>query len=1167
LKKAIPFVSVIFCLFAWIVQAEVGIKSPVILLEELISSPTSNGAFADPELSGPEKLCNVVGSVRGIFSGGGNPDTDIYKWTILDPNGQTLFTRPPGAFQSIEYTFELVGTHKVLLEVSRGGVSIGTFTKDVDIINGPTVTLLNSYQICPGQPLSIKAIAESSSDFLNYTFIWTDESNTVIGNSNEFSINNTGKYNVEFYILDGQSNPQCQTILTTTVAQLDAITIVQSSNTVCKDESINFETDPLTVGQWILTIPGETNPRLLGKSSQISLLPNIDLPSFGEYELKIIIENPSNPSCSPEANTSFRYNEEPLIKIMDAIGASGCFISDGALELNALTDIDQIIIDGLGLTYGPFSAGDPISIPNLESGAYTIFAMLEGCINSFGTVVPLLIPPPNLEFVVENITAESCTDIGKIGGSFEINLINGATQGSFRVISERGEELIKDILPNENPFKISLGGGKYYFEILDENNCNLPNKQFIEIPSKFQTNFFIPNSLVICQSYDLMPATSENLLFTLTDPIGNKITKSAGEAFTITDEGEYTLVGSLPGQSEICPSLRTISITTTNPISFDPVLKSEDCVIGNRIYTAEIYNTDPATVNYFWRNELAEIIGTGKDLFLSPTSIGVFSLEVQPKSSELCPITPKEFEVKAPILFVDASIVSTKLCEFGPEAIIELNTSAPNAVKFIEWRRFNELGEIVDLPEFNNLFVFNTRIGGTYEATLFSEIKPGINSSCELARVNFQLNLTTDKVDFDIPANLSICETYSFTPVTNQNLEFEVTKPDGSLMKLVSGEAIVVDQSGIYTFFAFDQGANSAICPEIKQMEVIVNQKISFSPEFFEETCQGTKTYKAEIGNINPSTVSFNWFDSSGSLIGTDQFLTLSTFGQFSLDVQPAGSIPCDQTPISFDVEAPLLSQDVTLVASPLCPDADSALLVGDTEFENVAQIQWWFTNLTGTQNQLTAELNNESISASAEGTYEIRIFNSIGCQLGFDRVLLMRSMDAVRPVVEESYKVCPRYEIGPNINPGNFSTYEWYLDNQLVSTNPIYKPTIPGNYSLIVGSAEGCTYSTEFVAEEECELRVSFPNAIQPGNPDKEFLVYTNFLVDKLKVSIFSRWGEMIFSCEKTNLISSESACKWDGTYSGKAIPNGSYTIRIDLENFEKKITRVQNGFILVIE
>ena len=114
-----------------------------------------------------------------------------------------------------------------------------------------------------------------------------------------------------------------------------------------------------------------------------------------------------------------------------------------------------------------------------------------------------------------------------------------------------------------------------------------------------------------------------------------------------------------------------------------------------------------------------------------------------------------------------------------------------------------------------------------------------------------------------------------------------------------------------------------------------------------------------------------------------------------------------------------------------------------------------------------------------------------------------MQSMDAIRPDVAKTYQVCPQYEFGSLIDLGNLRNYKWYLDDQSMSIIRIFKPALPGRYSLIIFSAQGFAYSTPFVTEEECELRVSYPNAVQPGRPDKELLIYTNTLIDEIKVSI----------------------------------------------------------------
>lgn len=1120
----------------------------------------------DPELIGPDQLCSSVGSVVGVFSGGGDPDTDVYKWTIIAPDGTELFTRHPGAFQTIEYTFELIGTHKIKLEVIRLGVLIRKYEKEVLILKSPIVTLANNYKICVGQSIEIQAISPSSANFSNYVFEWRNENDVIVGNSNSLRIDVFGDYTVTYHIPDQDSFPVCSGSLKTSVEILDFISIIKSSSTVCKDGSINFTSDPPSEGQWFLTIPGEPTSIFKGYSSNITLLPSVDLPIFGEYSIELLLVNVKNPSCSPQAVTSFTYNQEPLISVISSIGASGCFNPDGELQLKALTNLDQVVVEGTGYSYGPFVAGDMISIPNLNSGGYTLYSYLNGCQNKIGAVVPLENPPTILEFAIENIRPESCTSNGKTKGSFDVKLENGPTEGSIRILTEKGDVVVKEALPTNNPFTIELGGGKYFFEILDQDSCKLPTRELIDIPGKAQTIFSIPTQLTICQSFDLVPLTSESLLFTLTDPSGNKTSKNAGETFRITEQGEYKLLGTLPNQSEICPTERTLLVYTTDPIEFDPILKSEDCIIGNRVFEAEIYASDPDKVNYFWRNSDWDVIGIGKELFLSPTSIGSFSLEVQPKNSENCPIPPKDFKVEAPVLFVEASIISTKLCEFGPEAIIELIMTSPEAVTDIIWRRFDEDGSVKELPLLKNKKTFTTRLGGIYEASAYSII-PKINKNCELGRATIQLDLSPNKVEFTIPEQLTICDFHELVPQTSQDLQFFLTTPSGTEIEKPSGQSFTLEEAGTYTLLAFDNKSPSTYCPEQKRLIVTFADAVVFQPTLSEEFCDGSQIYRASISNYDLEEVHISWKDDKGNQLGTGEFLTINTPGNYTLEVQPSNSIPCHNPPVSFEILQPILSINVALIADSLCPEAPSAAIRAEADFSSVFTIEWWYTSPTGEQSELVEERSKKDILAVNEGTYEVRLYNQIPCLLGYDKALIMRSSDGVRPKVDDSYEVCPKYNIAPTIDPGNFATYEWYFGDQLVSSSTVFKPILIGDYQLIVYSFEGCAYVTDFKTEEECELKVIYPNAIHPGIPDKEFLLYTNYLIDEVDLSVVNKWGQLIFHCSETDLISEEYTCVWDGTFNGKAIPNGNYSVRINFKNYEKNISKSEFGTILIIE
>ena len=39
----------------------------------------------------------------------------------------------------------------------------------------------------------------------------------------------------------------------------------------------------------------------------------------------------------------------------------------------------------------------------------------------------------------------------------------------------------------------------------------------------------------------------------------------------------------------------------------------------------------------------------------------------------------------------------------------------------------------------------------------------------------------------------------------------------------------------------------------------------------------------------------------------------------------------------------------------------------------------------------------------------------------------------------------------------------------------------------------------------------------------EKPFMVYTNSLVDRLDIWIYSNWGQLIYSCSKENLLEGE--------------------------------------------
>ncbi len=1165
MKKLISILLIISCLFIY--QSTDGRDGELFfrIFPNWFNLHQKTTELNDPEISGPERLCNVFGSVIGTFSGAGDPNTDVYSWKIFGPSNQLLFSGTGGAgFQNITYTFSINGTHRIELSVSRGVQPIGNFTQEVQVIKGPDIVLQPENSICENQTITLQALDPLTQDFSAYQFEWYDEGGNLLGTQNELDVDAVGKYFVIFYFFDNLGERVCESQISSNVTAIADYELKANFTEVCPDLPTTLTTIPNVSGQWKFQKEGSADLIDLGFGNTITILPNQNLSGPGNYKIYFEPNNSSNSPCLTPKSLDLIYNPQPEFVVLNAISATDCTTLDGELTIQAVTALDQVLVEGLGINSPSLASGETYTFTNLKSGSYSLISILGNCTNSFGSVVPLENPPNQLVFQILDIIGEQCTEVGKTQGSFVIAFDNPSSTGFYRIINQKGTLVQTADFENVSSIPITINGGGYFVEVYNDQDCNVPEASQVMVPGLSQTNFNVPNELFVCESFDLIPNTNQNLEFTLIYPDGSKETQMSGTPFSISQAGEHRLIGVLPNQSDICPNERVFTVQLIEPVDYEPLLVSQDC-FGNRTYEANIFGIDPQTVKFRWFDQNNNLVGTGQFLDLDPSVFGNYSLDVQPSNSSACPNPPVEFEIKEPILSVDVSLTSTKLCEFGPRAILTLATTNFEEVTDIEWRRFDDQGQIEELPQFKNQTEIIADVEGIYEASVFSII-PSIKKNCELGRNTLDLDLTPQKVDFTIPSSVSICDPYQLIPQSVAPLTFTLSLPDGTSQTKEWNEPFEISLPGTYTLLGYNPDVTFPLCPEQKEFEVFTNEPVQFLPELIDISCNGEYSFEALVTNYELDEVDFFWRDSNGNLVSSQATFTTSNYGIFSLEVQPKGSIPCQIVPISFEAPQPILTVDATILSETLCPDQPDAALILDADLAAITTIQWWFTDIDGNRSLLVNETNQEEILAVREGTYEVILLNQYDCILGDDLVLVLRSTDTVRPIVEESYQICPKYEIGPQINPGSFASYEWYFEDNLVSTSPTFKPNQIGTYQLLVASNEGCVYQTSFLTEEECELRVIFPNATQPGNPDKPFLIYTNYLIDELEIWIFSKWGEVIFHCQKTELLTEESTCIWDGYLEGEKIPPGSYAYRINYRNNARNISKEELGSILVI-
>jgi gliding motility-associated-like protein len=184
----------------------------------------------------------------------------------------------------------------------------------------------------------------------------------------------------------------------------------------------------------------------------------------------------------------------------------------------------------------------------------------------------------------------------------------------------------------------------------------------------------------------------------------------------------------------------------------------------------------------------------------------------------------------------------------------------------------------------------------------------------------------------------------------------------------------------------------------------------------------------------------------------------------------------------------------------------------------------------------------------NASGVYIDTLLSSRGCD---SLITTVNLTVAVKPDLGKDRTIC----LGDTttLSPGKFSSYKW----QDGSTNPLYKVTAAGTYSVTVTDSLGCmTSDTVEIKENYCST-IPIPNAFTPNGDG----INDTWNIPQLQyfpmctVTIFSRWGQLVFSS-----IGYPKA--WDGTDHGKPLPAGTYYYIVNLHNN----TGLLSGFVALL-
>ena len=126
-----------------------------------------------------------------------------------------------------------------------------------------------------------------------------------------------------------------------------------------------------------------------------------------------------------------------------------------------------------------------------------------------------------------------------------------------------------------------------------------------------------------------------------------------------------------------------------------------------------------------------------------------------------------------------------------------------------------------------------------------------------------------------------------------------------------------------------------------------------------------------------------------------------------------------------------------------------------------------------------------------------------------------------------------------------NASFYSWSFGEGTTSSmvNPIITYFIDSTYyvTLIVTDNKGCTDTITKPITIKEELYIYLPNTFTPDDDEHNCYFYGSFIgLKSLEISIYNRWGELIFEAADLNF-------EWDGKYGNTDVQSGAYSWRIN--------------------
>jgi len=237
---------------------------------------------------------------------------------------------------------------------------------------------------------------------------------------------------------------------------------------------------------------------------------------------------------------------------------------------------------------------------------------------------------------------------------------------------------------------------------------------------------------------------------------------------------------------------------------------------------------------------------------------------------------------------------------------------------------------------------------------------------------------------------------------------------------------------------------------------------------------------------------------------------------------------------------------NVTIQPFPLvnAGGTDTSFCIGDSGILSVGY-------LTGTRYRWSTGDTLNFITVKKSGTYSLQISNG-HCDTTINKIVTVEPIP--NPNLGKDTSACRKFTKTLDAGPG--LSYKWFPDGETTREITV---NAEGKYAVFVSNGIGCEKTDTIMLTMHCEDATLFvPNSFTPdGNGKNDIFKAEGTHIGQFKMSIYNRWGELIFESNDINT-------GWDGTFRKMACPMDVYLWVIDYTGLSSE--KMKSGTVTLL-